>query len=137
MTHRALVVPAAVDQPCTTIQWERGGELLALLYSAIGCDTVDRFTVALDGAELAVWVDDVGWYVDQPVRNTRLHGLLAALGDHRRHPVMGTVVITEGATPEGDTQGLRDELLLDLRSAMALLADPIPTTAAPAAETGD
>jgi hypothetical protein len=115
---RALVVPADAQQPCTVIEWQADGELLALIYGAIGCDTIDSFRIPLDGADLTVWVNDVGWYVDHPVRNARLHQVLAGLGHDRLYPVMGTVVFTEGADEEGDTQGLRESLLLDLQAAM-------------------
>lgn len=119
MTHRALVVPAAADQPCTVIEWEHGGELLGLLYGSIGCESIDSFRLHLDGDELTGWVDDVGWYVAEPKHNERIHTLAAGLGQPRRYPVMGTVVLTGGDDSIGDTVGLTSELLADLQRALA------------------
>jgi hypothetical protein len=119
MTHRALVVPAAADQPCTVIEWERGGELLALLYGTIGCDTVDCFDVPIDGADLTAWVDGTGFYASHPIANLRFRRFAHALGHPLAQPIVGTVVLTEGADDDGETLGLRDELLADLQRALA------------------
>lgn len=124
MTHRALVIPADPAQPLDTIEWGHGRELLGLLYGWIGCETVDSFRFQAPGVVLTGWVDDSGWYAPQPLRNARLHALVADLGQPRLYPVMGTVVLTGDVDWAGNSVGLPDGLLPDL---LRVLGQPAPS----------
>lgn len=127
MTHRALVVPAAVDQPVSVIEWERPAELEALLFGTIGCEVLDSCEIPVDGAQLVVWFDDAAFYrAEVPQQNRRLYRFLESLGA-RAYETFGAVVLTGGLTPwhgTGTADGLHSGLLADLQAAMARYTEP-------------
>lgn len=122
MTHRALVVPAAVDEPVTVLEWERPAELEALLFGTLGCEVLDSFEIPVDGAQLVVWFDDAAFYRQPlPEGNRRLYRLLDGLGA-RAYETFGAVVLTGGLTPwhgHNTASGLVSVLLADLEVVMA------------------
>lgn len=114
--NRAVVVP--VEGPIRFVEWQNDGDLLPLLQREIGTDCVDSFRMRGRSGEMTGWVDDEGLLVDAPKVNLRLLQIAHALG-YPADALAGTGVITGGATVEGDTLGLNDELVAWFEAAAA------------------
>lgn len=106
----AVVIPADPAQPISTVTWTGGG-LVSVLYTAIGCDTVECWPLPTPGKGVTAWADEEGAY-RQPVndRAVRFHAELGELAS----AIYGTVVLTGSPAADGDTLGLSDQLAADL-----------------------
>lgn len=113
MPRIAYVFPADLSEPGRTFTWRHDGELLALLYGEIGCDTVactPEFQTPF--GRVVMWCDDVALVREGGplARNERAMALADASGGYGA-TLAGTVVVTGGAYGDGETAGLNTELL--------------------------
>lgn len=103
---RSFVLPPT--GPGHDAHWTVDGQLLALLYREIGCDSVDSVTVNSPAGLLSVWVDDMGLLTASPAYNDRVLAFCRAYGANLP-ALAGTVVFTGGPLPDGSTPGLTDD----------------------------
>lgn len=96
----ALVVPP--DGPTREIEWPAEGEQLATLYREIGCTTVTVVPTGYD--DVTVWADDEGLFVAEPEINPAASMMCG-------QPIVGTVVVTGPAGPDGETLPLPEGLI--------------------------
>lgn len=106
MTHTAIVIPDDETQPIGEITWDADDDLLDLFYATIGCRYVETGPAIGDaeGTRLYFWLDEEGKLERRPI-NPRATALAHALG-WSADLLVGPVVLTGGADPEGNTLGL-------------------------------
>jgi hypothetical protein len=124
---KALVIPAPFTAPVRLIDWPLpphtgaiGRRTLDILYREIGCTCIDATpTVRTPLGAVTGWSDDVSLLKDQPEFNDRAIAMFRHFG-YAVSALAGTIVLTGGADPVGDTLPLPPALC---RALHALFTD--------------
>lgn len=97
----ALVIPAAGH--LGRIEWPLSDkDQLTAMYRSIGCSTVTIVSTGDD--EITVWADDEDLFVAEPEFNPRASLLCGG-------PIVGTILVTGPAGPNGETLPLPEGLI--------------------------
>lgn len=100
-THRALIVPVDVEQPC-------------VVYDLADEDVPDIARIVADDPEQGIYdfvnvskygfiiaVDDIGYLRRRPLNTRAINYLRTATGVQQDYPIYGTALFM-GTTPQGD-----------------------------------
>ena len=131
LTGKALVIPADPAIPVRVIDWPYpphttpiARRTLDVLYREIGCDCIDATPQVRTpmGPIVCGWSDDVSLLKDQPEFNDRAIAMFRHFG-YAVSALAGTIVLTGGADPVGDTLPLDRDVCAWLVEVFASVAE--------------
>ena len=93
-----------------TMKFRDGVPELADLQQVVG-GYVDAIECSIAGSAATTWINDEGKLVAEPERNWKAEAICPLAGDW----IAGNVAFTGGVGPEGETLGLSEAQIADLR----------------------